>query len=56
VTAMTTYHFDIDLIGSTTTEAVEAPDDEAAVLLVSLMHPEARSISLVGAEPAQVRV
>jgi hypothetical protein len=54
---MTTYHFDIDPgNGELKNEAVVAPDDEAAVLLVALMHPEARSISLVGAEPAQVRV
>jgi hypothetical protein len=54
VTAMTTYHFDIDLVGSTATEAIEAPDDEAAVLLVALMHPGARSISLTGAVPVRV--
>jgi hypothetical protein len=56
VTTLAIYHFDIDLVGSTTTEAIEAPDDEAAVLLVALMHPGARSITLTGAVPAVVEV
>jgi hypothetical protein len=50
-----TYHFDIDPgNGELETEAIEAPDDEAAVLLVALMHPGARSITLTGAVPAVV--
>ena len=37
---MTRYVVDVDLIGSTTTEVVEAPTTEAATALVSVMRPE----------------
>ena len=45
---MTLYRLELDLIGSTTTQDIEAPDAQAAAGIASLMFPEARSITVAG--------